>query len=220
MKKGKRKLSKKKQQLMRKRIVRYLLISLALICLLLVTFFTYNTYSLWVSTHSQSSSNIITTGCFELEINDLDENNKSTAINLENTYPMTEEKGLMTRPYLLNITNICDVPSEYVIILNEFNTSSLDNSFLRYHIKKKEENSVSNLLSLAPIYSLDESIKVDIETSQKLLINRSYKLANGYLNKNESVLYELRMWLDYAATNDAMNKSFEAGVTVLSTSPQ
>lgn len=220
MKKGKRKLSKKKQQLRKKKMVRYLLVSLSLLCLLLVAFFTYNTYSLWINTYSQSSSNIITAGCFELEINDLDKNNKSTAINLENTYPMSEEKGMMTSPYLLNITNICDVPSDYIIILNEFNTSSLDNSFLRYHIKKEDETSSSNLLSFAPIYILDESIKADIESSQKLLINRSYNLANGYLNKNESVSYELRMWLDYAATNDAMNKSFEAGVTVLATSPQ
>ena len=53
-----------------------------------------------------------------------------------------------------------------------------------------------------------------------MYIIQSYSLAKGRLNKNESETHELRMWLDYSATNDQMNKRFEAGITVISTSPQ
>ena len=191
----------------------------ALLCLILVSFFTYSSYSLWNQTYSQNDSNIIAAGCFELEVNDLDENKKSTAINLTNTYPMSEERGLATNPYILTIKNICDVPSEYTVILNEFNGTSLSNDLIRYHIKENNVESSTLLLSTTQLYELDDSLKYEIETNQNKMINQSYNLASGYLNKNDTVSYELRIWLDYNATNDAMNKTFEAGITVLSTSP-
>lgn len=223
MKKGtkrKKKFSKKQIINRNKKVLRYSLISLALICLLLVSFFTYNTYSMWIQTFNQTDNNKVSSGCFELEINDLDENNNSTAINLTNAYPMSETRGLATKPYKLNIKNICEVPSEYTIILNEFNNTNLTNDLIRYQIKKTDESTFSKLLSSTELYELDESLKYEIETKQKLSVNRSYKLTEGYLNTNESVNYEIRMWIDYNATNDAMNKNFEAGITIISNSPQ
>lgn len=219
-KKRKNKFSEKQIIKRNKRILRYSLISLALICLLIVSFFTYNTYSMWVQTFNQNDNNKVSSGCFELEINDLDENNESTAINLTNTYPMSETRGLATKPYKLNIKNICEIPSEYTIILNEFSNTNLTNDLIRYQIKKTDESTFSKLLSTTELYELDESLKYEIETKQKLSVNRSYKLADGYLNTNESVNYEIRIWLDYNATNDDMNKNFEAGIIVISTSPQ
>ena len=44
--------------------------------------------------------------------------------------------------------------------------------------------------------------------------------AAGFLNKDDSISYELRMWIDYNATNEVMNKKFESAVTIISTSPQ
>lgn len=221
MKKGyKKKLSKKKIAKRNKLILRYSLISFALLCLLLVSFFTYSSYSLWNQTYSQTNNNEVSSGCFELEINDLDENNMSTAINLKNTYPMTELKGLTTSPYMIEIKNICNIPSEYTIVLNKFSNSNLTNDLIRYQIKKVDESNPTKLLSQAQLYQLDTSLKSEIELNQGLTISQSYNLAEGYLNANETVFYELRIWLDYEATNDAMNKNFEAGMIIISTPPQ
>ena len=44
----------------------------------------------------------------------------------------------------------------------------------------------------------------------------SYKLATGYLDKNEEITLHLRLWLDEATpiTEEMMNKIFESKVTV------
>lgn len=223
MKKGyksKKNFIKKTQIEHNKKLLWHFLITFALVCFLLASFFAYYTYSLWNPTYSQSDVNKITAGCFELQISDLNENQESTSINLKNAYPMTEDKGLSTSPYLLNITNICDVPSEYTVILNKFETTTLSDSLIRYHISNSEDSLASLLLSDTPILSLDDNIKNEIETEQGMSIIQSYNLSSGYLNKGESASYELRIWLDYNATKDEMNKRFEAGVMVLSTSPQ
>ena len=219
MKKGKKKISKRKAIQQRKKIIRYLIISISLLCLIIVSLFTYNTYSLWSATFSQSETNVITSGCFELQINDLDENMQSTSINLSNTYPMSDEKGALTKPYILNITNTCDVPSEYTIILNEYEISTLSNSFIKIQTNKVNETPQISLLSEISNYDLDASLKNEIENSN-MRIAKSYKISNGYLNKNETDKHEIRMWLDYNATNDQMNKKLEAGIIVVSTSPK
>lgn len=214
-----KKVTKRQKLEYNKKVLWYFLISFALVCFLVASFFAYNTYSLWSPTYSQSDVNKITAGCFELEINDLDKNSESTAIKLENTYPMTEDKGLSTSPYLLTIKNTCNIPSEYTVILNKFNNSNLQNNFIRYQMKNGD-NINTQLLSQAKKYKLDASLKKDLETARGLSINESFNLATGNLNENETISYELRIWVDYDATNDTMNKSFEANVTVLSTSPQ
>lgn len=225
MKKGKvnssYKSKKKKLMNKNKKVITYVLLLFALICLISVSYISYNTYSIWVKTYSQKGTNIVTTGCFELSVTDVDENNNSTAIDLKNAYPLSDTNGLLTKPYTLKISNICTVPSEYSIILNSFNTTTLDEGVIKYQLKEKSLNSTETmLLQDADTYDLDETIKNDIETANSLTINKSYILADGTLNEDENITYELRVWLDYEATNEAMNKIFEAGVTVLSTSPQ
>lgn len=220
MKKGRKKISKKKLIQRRKKIIRYLIISLALLCLILVSFFTYNTYSLWTETYSQKEQNVITSGCFELQVTDIDEDNQSTAINLKNAYPMSDARGAQTKPYILNITNVCDVPSEYSIILNEFEESTISSTFIKIQTNKMNVSPNLSLLSEIPSYELDENIKYEIENINGMLINQSYNLATGFLNKNETETYEVRMWLDYNADNNQMNKRFEAGITVIATSPK
>lgn len=204
----------------RKKMFRYALISFALICLILVSIFSYNSYSLWNQTFIQKNNNVISAGCFQLEVNDKNENNESTAIRLNNAYPMSESTGLSTKPYILEITNICDIPSEYYVILNEFENSNLNNNYIRYQIKEIGNTTPTLLLSQSKEYEIDESLKSEIESNQGMTINKSYEIATGKLIPTESIKYELRLWLDYETGNDAMNKLFEAGVLVISTSPQ
>lgn len=201
-------------------IMTNVLIILALVCLIIVTIISYNTYSMWIDSFIQTDSNKVTTGCFELIINDLDENGNSTAINLQNAYPISNDKGLKTKPYNLSIKNVCSVPSDYTVILSTLSNSNLDPKFLRYQIL--QNNIISDetsLLNSALHYELDEITKNNIESSNSLSVLNSYNLISGTLNQNESINYDLRVWLDYEATNEAMDSRFEAVVTVLSTSP-
>ena len=215
MRKGKKNKLKNEQQ---KKNLKFVLIGFALLCLILIISLSYTTYSLWNGTYSQNDNNSISSGCFNLLINDLDENNFSTAIKLSNAYPLTDETGIKTNPYLLTITNICDIPSEYEIVINEYENTDLSNNFIKYQIKKDNVSYTPMLLSSADTIILDDSLKKDLEN--KYNIKKSYILSEGNLNKNESDSYELRIWVDHEATNDAMNKYFEASVVVISTPPK
>ena len=50
-------------------------------------------FALWQLTFRQTGTNVITTGCFNVTLEDGD------AISLNNTYPMTDEEGLPLMPY-------------------------------------------------------------------------------------------------------------------------
>lgn len=189
------------------------------IIVLIITLITNKTYSLWTKTYSQNDVSIIESGCFALKISDLNENKLSTSIKLLNTYPMTDETGLSNLPYVLKIENICDIPSEYNVLLNVFNNTSLDLNYIKYQIKRENIVTLQKLLD-AERYEIDKSIKDEINKENINEIKETYTLANGYLEPSETANYELRLWLDYNATNDTMNKYFEAGIFVLSNSPQ
>ena len=59
-------------------------------------------YALWQITLKQETTNTITTGCLNLELND------KNPITLENTYPITDSDGKKLTPYEFTLTNTCD----------------------------------------------------------------------------------------------------------------
>lgn len=221
MKKGKKKQKKSSNNLLtlKKDISKNMLIIFALLCLLIVSFLTHRTYSFWNETTEQTNQNVVEAGCFEVEFNDKDINNVSTSINLVNTFPMQESTAIGLKPYKVQIVNVCDIPTKYNIVLNEFNNTTLSNSYIRYQITELDETIKTDLLSNAEPYVLDNYLKQEIELSQRMSIVSSINLGEGYLEQGESTTYELRLWIDYDAPNETMNKIFEAAISVLATSP-
>ena len=65
---------------------------------------------------SQEQANTFTSGCLSISLT-----NESTAINLENAYPITDIEGLETTSYDFTITNNCDSSTNYQINLESLN---------------------------------------------------------------------------------------------------
>ena len=59
------------------------------------------TYALWQITLQQESTNVITTSCFSITFESINE-----AIHLENAYPITDEEGANLTPYKFKRKNI------------------------------------------------------------------------------------------------------------------
>ena len=183
-----------------------------IIALLIVTSTLATSYSLWTVTETQSDNNNIVAGCFELDFNDLDSNNESTSINLNNTYPISNQSGLRLTPYVLQIENTCSVAASYKLVLNDLLSNTLDISNINYSLSYSGVNyGPANIGSITP-YSLDEGIKETIEEEKNVQIKNSYVLATGVLNPNEAATYELRLWVKEEAT-DVMEKEFIAIVS-------
>ena len=180
-----------------------------IIALLIMTSSLATSYSLWTYTVNQSGENVITAGCFDISFNDLDSNSQSTSINLNNTYPISNEMGLRLSPYVVHIENNCSIAAGYRLLLSDLDTNTLDISNLNYSLT--DDGVISEPLSFAnkSTYPLDLNLKEQIETEKNVQINNSYSLALGVLNPNETKTYELRLWIKEEAT-DVMEKEFTA----------
>ena len=149
-------------------------------------------FALWQITLRQTDENVITTGCFKIDFKD------ENPINLQEALPITDEDGKKLVPYEFTLTNTCNSYANYQVNLEVLDNTNLEN--LDY-IKVQYEETTPNLLT-------------SNELVEKTLSNAksSYKLATGYLEKNEEVTLHLRLWLDEdtPTTEEMMNKIFES----------
>jgi len=202
-------------------------ISLLVIAILLAFSMTVGTsYAFWSTTVTQTDTNKVITGCLKIEINDtvLDEEGTavSTNINLLNTYPMSDSKGLTTKPYTLTIKNVCTLNAEYKILLNSLSDSSLSEDKIKYHfVKTSPVQTTMNptlINTISPI-PLDYELANEIGSSVNGTVKNTYILETGVLNAQtenvtDSVTYNLRLWIDEKAGNEIMGQTYESAIAV------
>ena len=178
---------------MTKKNIIFLSVSLVLIILLGIGV----SYSMWNISVSQDTSNTAYTECFDLSIT-----NKENNINLDNAYPISNDKGKSLTPYTFTVTNTCDITTQYNINLEVLNSSTLPSKFIDVMF----EGNI-NLLS-----SYDTTDKVNTSSIE------SRKLTTGILKSKESKDYSLRLWKDYNTTLEDLNneiKSFKSKIVVV-----
>lgn len=198
-------------------------ISLLIIAILISVSMTIGTsYAFWSTTEAQTGTNDIEAGCLKIEINDTNNEGDSTSINLSNTYPMSDARGLSTKPYELTIKNVCNIKADYKIILNVLSASKLTESQIKYHIVKTSPTETDMnplLISSLESITLEDDTKNKIESTVGKAINNSYIIETGVLNAQvdnvtDSVTYNLRLWIDESVGNDIMNSAFESAISV------
>lgn len=191
-------------------------IPLAIIAILMVAIlFVASSYALWNVTIYQETENIIETGCFSLEFQDV-----SSSIHLDNTYPITDEKGMKTTPYQFKITNTCTVDAKYTIYLNtlEVDGTKLSDHLIKYSLLKKD----GAVAVAMPLDTAELNLDTSHFTFDKKIV-KSYEIGSGTLKgktsetstDGESATYNLRLWIDESATNTIAGQTFEAGISTI-----
>ena len=178
---------------MQKKNIIFLSISLVLIILLGIGV----SYSMWNISVSQDTNNTAYTECFDLSIT-----NKENNINLDNAYPISNDKGKSLTPYTFTVTNTCDITTQYSVNLEVLNNSTLSSKFIDVMV----EGNINLLSSYGPTDKVNTS---SIE---------SRKLTTGILKSQESKNYSLRLWLDYNTTLEDLNneiKTFKSKIVVV-----
>jgi len=175
---------------------------LIMMSLLIISFIVIGvSYAIWQMTLTQTDKNTVTTSCFKIEFQD------ANPLNLEKSYPILNEEGKNLIPYTFTIKNTCDTYATYQINLEVLNTSTLIN-LDTIRVLLNETN-----------FEKDSSLLESYEQVEKTLANAttSYKLETGYLNKEETKTFELRLWLDESTPPDEayMNKVLESKVTII-----
>jgi len=151
-------------------------------------------YAYWMLTLTQPNSNNLASSCFNIEFTDAND------INLTSAYPITDSEGEALTPYTFTITNKCNNYASYQVNLEVLNTTTLNTNYIK--------TKFNDTISLLKDYEVTTKTLSDATTS--------YKLLTGNLDKNESVTYDLRLWMDYDTppNDDAMNKLFASKVTI------
>ena len=185
---------------MKKNKKKMLLLFVSLLCLFIGGSFAY-----WMMVSTQTDFNIASSECFKVILT-----NEGDSINLQKTYPITDDEGLKENGYSFTIKNTCTTYAAYQVnledILDETITKRLDNAYIKVSLNGSTPRLLSNYNKVSPTITGADT---------------SFKLTSGSLAPNgeagDSVDYNLKLWMDYdtPAIGEAMNASFKSKVSVI-----
>jgi|GEM_PF-1019319 len=153
------------------------------------------TYALWTQTFTQTNSNKLASGCFEIVFSDGD------AINLSNAYPITDTDASNLPSYDVTIKNTCTVGAKYAIRIETLNTTTMNKNFIKASIDNKN------------IQILTAMDRVNPEISNA---TDAYVLYMGILNAGSEITHSIREWIDYSATTSDIpnNSRLDSRITI------
>ncbi len=119
-------------------------------------------------------------------------------INLENEAPISDSKGLKRTPYTFTITNTGNINAYYHVSLEEDSNNTLDNSYLKMKLTN-DKGYDSGIVKVSDYGNGTFEIKGE-ET----------------LEPSDTVTYQLWIWLDINADNNAQGKIHQSKIVVTS----
>ncbi len=169
-----------------------LLILIALLSVLGVS------YAVWRITDTQTEFNQVGSKCFELTMI-----NESEAINLEKTYPISDEEGLSTTGYTFTVKNICNTYATYTVDLEDLVTEAkrLSGKYIKVSVNDGTPEKLIEYQEKEP--TLEEA-------------DKAYELTSGSLAPEEEATYTIKLWMDYdtPALEETINATFLSKVTI------
>lgn len=170
-------------------------IRITVIVLILLTVALSATYAWLALTVTGTKTNSVIVGNLSLKLDDT----VSDGIFLDHATPVTDTVGLTYTPYKFKITNDGNIPSDYVIYLDNSSipdgSSRMKDEYVKYSLVKNNNIAPSKLLST-----------VKTETGKVL--------DSGRLEVGETNEYDLRLWIDEAATEDVFGTVFTGTIRV------
>lgn len=154
-------------------------------------------YAWYIITINSTKNNVLKAGTLSLILND----KTSQEITMDKAIPVTDEEGQEYVPYTFTLENDGTIESAYTIYLDDAeltNKERMADKYIKYSLTKNNGASTINLLSTTGISP-----------------NRI--LDTGTIIPKEKIFYELRIWIDYDATNEAMDKAFKAKLRIEAT---
>lgn len=184
-------MSKKKEKMNKENKLGVIVLTFsALICVLALS------YAVWTQLYNGEKKNEINTATLILTLDD----KASDGINLINTIPVTDSKGLTFTPYTFEVTNSGTIDANYrILLVNDTKTyekdscsdKKLDWSNIKYSFSKNGEAATTGILS---------------DTSGVLNL--------GIINSQATDSYSLRLWVKESATNEIMGMHFHGLIKV------
>lgn len=168
------------------------MVLLSLFCTIAVMLVIGISYAFWQKTKVQEEANVIASACFDIELSG------KNAIDLAETYPISNEDGMQTIPFTFTVKNICDYQTVYTVNLEALVATTFENNSVKVALDDNYK-----------LYSEYTSTNKNFDDSKDARI-----LTSGVLSKGQSKTYNLRLWIDENAPNTEQKKVFESKIII------
>ena len=184
-----------KEKLKNKKVV-YTIIGIVSVLLVAVAI----TYAYWLVTKTQQGENVISSACLDIDLVGAND------ITLSNQFPMSDEEGMKLTPYEFTVTNKCNTSVDYQIALEAIGEDST--SINPESLKVALDDDIGLLSSRKEISATINNAY----TSHVLKIGTLSASSNT--SEEDTVTYNLRVWIDKDASIEEMNKTFKSKISV------
>lgn len=164
---------------------------------------------------SNSVTEVSLSSCAKITLED-----GGDSINIENSYPVSRNKGMQSDPYTFTVTSSCESYVGFNLYLATLDTNTLSDSSIHYVITEHDskealvEGILSDATNALSEFNSDELNQLNIGIGGTY--NTIYRLYNDSIPLQGSVTYDLYLFIDESVTNDTMNQEFRAGVAIKS----
>lgn len=190
-------------------------------------------YAYWRINLQQKDSNVATSACFKLTLED------ENPISLTSAYPLLDKELVSfyksATPYHFTISNVCNTDASAIINLevleseNQLSDSYVSvilydgsKSFSSILTNKTEKTDVYSALGSGRVYEdvniYENKLTANEENKEKVLTDsvKAYKLYTVRINAGETKEFNLLEYMDPTtpAIAETMNKQFESKITV------
>ena len=158
-------------------------------------------YALFSDTDSGDEYNVVTAGNMVLSYVDLSE--EGNTLTLNNPYPVSDSIGSGGSSYRFSVENTGDIKTNYKVVITDdtdviesdgCSNNLVDKSYIRYRLNSGDVGNFKDL------YSADDE---------------GYVIYSGSLNKGDSEIHEIRLWLKEASPNTVLGKHYHGKVNVI-----
>ena len=168
---------------------KYLILSLIVVSLGIFFVIAKVSYSFFTA-QVAGKKYIVYTGNLEVQYEKV-----SNVINLQDTYPLTNEQGLLTPAYTFKVKNTGTLEEKYQVRLELSDDTNIPVEYIKVAINKNGNEYLKPTL----LSHLNSNLVV---------------IDDGLLNVNSNDTYDLRLWIDYGADNSVVGKTFKARIII------
>lgn len=158
-------------------------------------------YAIFSDTDSGDEYNVVTAGNMILSYVDLSE--EGNTLTLNNPYPVGDDIGGNGSSYRFSVENTGDIKTNYKIVITDdtdvIESDGCSNKLVDKSLIKYKLNS-GNAGDFERLYSADDE---------------GYVIYSGSLNKGDSEIHEIRLWLKQGSPNTVLGKHFHGKVNVV-----
>lgn len=172
--------------------------------LFMMSLLTGLSYAIWTVSGAHVVENSASVGCLEVAVRE----QTGTAINLKNTYPITDEQGAALTPFNIIISNTCSMTVNYQLNLEQQYTSDpIDSRFLKIKLNDNTPR----------ILGTDFGTAETLESSSV----ESRTVDAGTLIKGQQKTFDVRLWVAESATvSDVGSKNYIGKFNVINTATE